>query len=827
MRKRLSILIIGALSFFHFHVDAQPEPQVIVQAFWWDYENDNYPEGWANYLVALAPRLQALGVDAIWIPPATKGNSGTNSVGYDMFDNYDLGDKYQKGTTRTRLGTKDELLRLVAVMHAHGIKVIQDIVLNHNTGAGSADGSGGADPEALGNLPDPAANLYKNFRYRCFTTDPNDGESANAYLSRAGRFEKNWQNFNPHSPAGFDSYPLYNQMFGPDICYLEDAFGQSSNAIYNPVQLPFHMRNGMRDWLRWHYRQVGFDGVRFDAAKHYPAEVTEDLLWNLQHNVDWATPPGFPSTWNSQGDDLFAVSEFVPEGGYDPNVFCDDVDNRSGVFDFNLRGALYDMATGNGFYNIAGIPGAQQPESYRGRTVPFVNNHDTFRPYVDGNGNYTGWDGGNELRPHLEPNNPRMITAYAIALAMDGSPQIFFEDLFDIGYNSNRYDHDPALDDMNNLPVRPHMENLIWCRKALGFSDGDYYVRTAEAGVDFGASLPQDVMVIERDPPGNDNSRALIGINDNGVAWQSVTIDTDFAPGTPLHDYSGANGAAVFLVDAAGRVTVNVPPANDQYGGYCVLAPNGFQLTDVSSTPEWTMQEWEMANDLGDSHALSLGQGGALPGPGPDAQDWRIAGNIYLGAGNTVHILAYQSNGVHELDVELVLEEDGSVAESNTYNANGYLFTHVAAEEGYYTIRVRNSDGDNPAQTVWLRAAYVLHTDLPELFASLGNPDNLTLVPKVRTDPDGKETISNLSVSNMPNPFLNSTTLIYNIPKPTHVRLTVYDWQGRPRKILVDRFVERAGPNELEFSGTGLDSGIYTYRLETPQGTVTGRMVLE
>jgi Alpha amylase, catalytic domain len=114
--------------------------KVLLQGFWWDYWNNNFRFGWANYLTELAPRLRAMGIDAIWIPPAAKNNSA-GSVGYAPFDMYDLGDKYQKqqGDT-TRLGTKDELLRMIAVMHANGIEVIEDMVINHNSDAAGAGG---------------------------------------------------------------------------------------------------------------------------------------------------------------------------------------------------------------------------------------------------------------------------------------------------------------------------------------------------------------------------------------------------------------------------------------------------------------------------------------------------------------------------------------------------------------------------------------------------------------------------------------------------------------------------------------------------------------
>jgi alpha-amylase len=103
--------------------------KVVLQAFWWDYYNSNYHDDWANYLADLAPRLKAMGIDAIWIPPASK-NESPGYVGYAPFDHYDLGDKFQKGATQTRLGTKDEYLRMIAILHANGIEVIQDLVLN-------------------------------------------------------------------------------------------------------------------------------------------------------------------------------------------------------------------------------------------------------------------------------------------------------------------------------------------------------------------------------------------------------------------------------------------------------------------------------------------------------------------------------------------------------------------------------------------------------------------------------------------------------------------------------------------------------------------------
>ena len=67
------------------------------------------PEGglthsWWDHLAAQAADFSQAGFTAIWLPPVSKGASGKASVGYDVFDDYDLGSKNQKGTVATRYG---------------------------------------------------------------------------------------------------------------------------------------------------------------------------------------------------------------------------------------------------------------------------------------------------------------------------------------------------------------------------------------------------------------------------------------------------------------------------------------------------------------------------------------------------------------------------------------------------------------------------------------------------------------------------------------------------------------------------------------------------
>lgn len=78
---------------------------------------------------------------------------------------------------------------------------------------------------------------------------------------------------------------------------------------------------------------------------------------------------------------------------------------------------------------------------------------------------------------------------------------------------------------------------------------------------------------------------------------------------------------------------------------------------------------------------------------------------------------------------------------------------------------------------------------------------------------------------NYPNPFQRATTIRYTLPQPGKVRLVVYDLLGREVARLVDREVP-AGAHAVRFEPTGLASGLYFYRLETPEGALVRTMTL-
>src|SRR5512137_1261993 len=87
---------------------------------------------WAD-LSQKMPELAEAGYTSLWLPPPAKG-SGILSVGYDLFDPFDLGDKNQNGTVATKYGTKTELLQMVETAHRFGLRVYFDNIMNHRQG---------------------------------------------------------------------------------------------------------------------------------------------------------------------------------------------------------------------------------------------------------------------------------------------------------------------------------------------------------------------------------------------------------------------------------------------------------------------------------------------------------------------------------------------------------------------------------------------------------------------------------------------------------------------------------------------------------------------
>ena len=83
---------------------------IIFQFFHWYTNNDD--QLW-NYCASQAETLASKGVTHVYLPPAYKSAFGTAEPGYAVYDLFDLGEFDQKGTVRTKYGTKEEYLKCI------------------------------------------------------------------------------------------------------------------------------------------------------------------------------------------------------------------------------------------------------------------------------------------------------------------------------------------------------------------------------------------------------------------------------------------------------------------------------------------------------------------------------------------------------------------------------------------------------------------------------------------------------------------------------------------------------------------------------------------
>ncbi len=301
---------------------------VMMQGFYWDVPSPSAGNAsapwWWDHLASQANVLGKAGFTAIWLPPVLKSNSGGYSVGYDPFDDYDIGSKLQKGTVPTRYGTREQLERCAAVLKSNNINCYLDLVENHRNG-------------------DMAADPY-HFVYVDSAGQP-----------QGGRFEKFATDFHPNVPDDPDTLDN-SSMFGRDIAPINGA--------------RHHMFNGLIDSVDWQTRAIGAQGYRMDYMKGISTE--------------WLVP--FLNAKSMKGK--FAVGEFwdtdrdkVENWVRSPKTSM-GTGGRASAFDFPLQHVLRAMCGGGRFdmrtLDHAGLAGIDPSHS-----VTFAENHDTDRD--DGN----------------------------------------------------------------------------------------------------------------------------------------------------------------------------------------------------------------------------------------------------------------------------------------------------------------------------------------------------------------------------------------------------------------------------------------------------------
>jgi len=294
---------------------------VVLQGVPCPADGDSSIPWWWDRLAAQANELRLAGFSAVWLPPATKGALGTQSLGYDVFDDYDLGSKDQKGSIPTRYGTREQLQRCVAVLRANGLDVYLDLVENQRiTGEDLTD---------------------YTFRYKDAFGN-----------SEGGRFEKDPTDFHPfvpEDPGVFGAPRIKEITFGPDLAPI---MGQPFHHVYS----------GLIDSADWMTRALDIQGYRVDDCKG----ISTDFLYPLLTSKSMAGK--------------FAVGEFfdgsvdiLREWVFDP----DGMRGRCCAYDFPTRFMLAAMCNHPGHFNMAALDHAGLAGSNPEHAVTFVENHDT------------------------------------------------------------------------------------------------------------------------------------------------------------------------------------------------------------------------------------------------------------------------------------------------------------------------------------------------------------------------------------------------------------------------------------------------------------------
>ena len=78
---------------------------------------------------------------------------------------------------------------------------------------------------------------------------------------------------------------------------------------------------------------------------------------------------------------------------------------------------------------------------------------------------------------------------------------------------------------------------------------------------------------------------------------------------------------------------------------------------------------------------------------------------------------------------------------------------------------------------------------------------------------------------NFPNPFNPATVIEFEILQDAEVEVVVFNLTGREIEILHQGFLS-SGVYKFDFDGSELPSGIYLYKVSTPQFTQTKKMIL-
>jgi alpha-amylase len=379
---------------------------VMMQYFHWYVPDDG--SLW-NEVGARAAELAAAGITALWLPPAYKGIGGRSDVGYGVYDMYDLGEFDQKGSVRTKYGTRDEYLAAVRRLRAAGLQVYADVVLNHRMGGDSAQVVR-ATPYPQDDRLHPRGGpkdirTYTHFhfpgRHRVHSSFEWDWRHFDAV---------DWDEWNPGDRGTV--YLLEGKQFDDYV-----ALERGNFAYLMGCDIDYQSEDVRREvtaWGKWYLDTTGVDGFRLDAVKHIAA---------------WFFPQWLDEMERHAGRDLFVVGEYWAPDAEALRWYLDALAGRLCLFGVPLHYRFHYASRAGGNYDMRKLLEGTLVQQHAREVVTFVDNHDS-QPLQ-------------ALESVVEPWFKPL--AYAvILLRQEGYPCIFYADYYgadyeDFGRDGNRY----------------------------------------------------------------------------------------------------------------------------------------------------------------------------------------------------------------------------------------------------------------------------------------------------------------------------------------------------------------------------------------------------
>ncbi len=367
---------------------------IIMQYFEWYM--DCHQNLW-NQVKENAEELSKIGITALWLPPAYKGMGGKDEVGYAVYDVYDLGEFDQKGTIKTKYGSKDEYLDAIIALKQAGIESYADIVLNHKMGA-----------DAIQTIPATKVD-WTNHNQENYQKETVKVATKFTFPGRKHKysdFEWNWTDFDGidyDNQTGENAiFKFVNKKWGEEV---DDEYGNYDYLM--GADLDFSNPRVVKectDWGKWYLNFTKIDGFRLDAVKHIDANFYRDWIKELR---------------NETKKELFAVGEYWSTDVNKLHKYITETNGNISLFDVPLHYNFYNASRDEN-YDMSKILEHTLVKENPCKAVTFVDNHDT-QP-------------GQALQSFVE-NWFKPIAYSIILLRNDGYPCVFYGDYYGISHD--------------------------------------------------------------------------------------------------------------------------------------------------------------------------------------------------------------------------------------------------------------------------------------------------------------------------------------------------------------------------------------------------------